>query len=82
MVAYRLAEPIEALDLREVILVGHSTGGAEVTRYLGRHGTARVARAVLLGTRGGRRPPDRGPPSFPGPVDTTAVGSHLMFSKF
>jgi non-heme chloroperoxidase len=44
-----LAELIEALDLRDVILVGHSTGGGEVTRYMGRHGTARVARAVLLG---------------------------------
>jgi non-heme chloroperoxidase len=43
-----LAELIEALDLREVILVGHSTGGGEVTRYIGRHGTERVARAVLL----------------------------------
>jgi non-heme chloroperoxidase len=32
-----------------VVLVGHSTGGGEVTRYLGRHGTGRVARAVLLG---------------------------------
>ncbi|MER7689354.1 alpha/beta hydrolase [Streptomyces sp. NPDC097610] len=44
-----LAELIEALDLREVILVGHSTGGGEVTRYIGRHGTGRVAKAVLLG---------------------------------
>jgi non-heme chloroperoxidase len=44
-----LAEVIEALDLHDVILVGHSTGGGEVTRYIGRHGTARVAKAVLLG---------------------------------
>src|SRR3954470_22300804 len=44
-----LAELIEALDLRDVILVGHSTGGGEVTRYIGRHGTARVAKAVLVG---------------------------------
>jgi non-heme chloroperoxidase len=43
-----LAELIAALDLREVILVGHSTGGGEVTRYIGRHGTARVAKAVLV----------------------------------
>ena len=43
-----LAELIEALDLRDVILVGHSTGGGEVTRYIGRHGTARVAKAVLV----------------------------------
>jgi len=40
---------IEALDLRDAILVGHSTGGGEVTRYLGRHGTRRVAKAVLIG---------------------------------
>jgi non-heme chloroperoxidase len=44
-----LAELIETLDLHDVILVGHSTGGGEVTRYIGRHGTARVAKAVLLG---------------------------------
>jgi non-heme chloroperoxidase len=44
-----LAQLIEQLDLREVVLVGHSTGGGEVTRYVGRHGTARVARVVLLG---------------------------------
>ena len=44
-----LAELIEALDLHDVVLVGHSTGGGEVTRYMGRHGTTRVAKAVLLG---------------------------------
>jgi non-heme chloroperoxidase len=44
-----LAELIEALDLRDAILVGHSTGGGEVTRYIGRHGTSRTARAVLVG---------------------------------
>ena len=38
-----LAELIEQLDLKDVILVGHSTGGGEVTRYIGRHGTARAA---------------------------------------
>jgi non-heme chloroperoxidase len=43
-----LAAVIETLDLREVTLVGHSTGGGEVARYIGRHGTARVARAVLI----------------------------------
>jgi non-heme chloroperoxidase len=43
-----LAGLIEHLDLRDVVLVGHSTGGGEVTRYLGRHGTARVAKVVLL----------------------------------
>lgn len=44
-----LAEFIETLDLRDVVLVGHSTGGGEVTRYVGRHGTGRVAKVVLLG---------------------------------
>jgi non-heme chloroperoxidase len=43
-----LAELIEALDLNDVTLVGHSTGGGEVARYIGRHGTRRVARAVLI----------------------------------
>jgi non-heme chloroperoxidase len=43
-----LAALIEALDLHDAILVGHSTGGGEVTRYLGRHGTARVSKALLL----------------------------------
>lgn len=44
-----LAELIEALDLRDITMVGHSTGGGEVTRYIGRHGTGRVSKAVLLG---------------------------------
>ena len=44
-----LAELIDALDLQEVTLVGHSTGGGEVARYIGRHGTGRVAKAVLIG---------------------------------
>jgi non-heme chloroperoxidase len=43
-----LAEVIEALGLRDIVLVGHSTGGGEVTRYVGRHGTDRVAKVVLL----------------------------------
>ena len=43
-----LAALIEALDLRDVTVVGHSTGGGEVARYIGRHGTARVAKAVLI----------------------------------
>lgn len=43
-----LSDLIEALDLRDVILVGHSTGGGVVTRYIGRHGTGRVAKAVLI----------------------------------
>jgi non-heme chloroperoxidase len=44
-----LAELLKALDLRDVVLVGHSTGGGEVARYIGRHGTERVAKAVLVG---------------------------------
>jgi non-heme chloroperoxidase len=44
-----LADVIEALDLHDVVLVGHSTGGGEVTRYIGRHGTSRVSKAVLVG---------------------------------
>ena len=43
-----LAAVIETLDLRNVTLIGHSTGGGEVTRYIGRHGTKRVARIVLI----------------------------------
>ena len=72
-----LAELIEALDLRDAVLVGHSTGGGEVTRYIGRHGTSRVAKAVLAerdpaadaqDRRQPRRPADRGvrrPPRWP-----------------
>jgi non-heme chloroperoxidase len=44
-----LAELIEALDLQDVTMVGHSTGGGEVARYIGRHGTGRVAKVVLVG---------------------------------
>src|SRR6478609_4962365 len=44
-----LAALTAALDLRDAIHVGHSTGGGEVARYLGRHGTKRVAKAVLIG---------------------------------
>jgi non-heme chloroperoxidase len=43
-----LAALIEMLDLKDATLVGHSTGGGEVTRYIGRHGTKRVAQAVLI----------------------------------
>jgi len=43
-----LAAVIEALDLKDITMVGHSTGGGEVTRYVGRHGTARVAKVVLV----------------------------------
>ena len=44
-----LAELVAKLDLKEAIHVGHSTGGGEVARYIGRHGTKRVAKAVLIG---------------------------------
>ncbi|HSE20640.1 MAG TPA: alpha/beta hydrolase [Pyrinomonadaceae bacterium] len=43
-----LAVLVEALDLKDAIHVGHSTGGGEVARYIGRHGTKRVAKAVLI----------------------------------
>jgi non-heme chloroperoxidase len=44
-----LAALVQKLDLRNAIHVGHSTGGGEVTRYIGRHGNSRVAKAVLIG---------------------------------
>jgi len=44
-----LAALVEALGLKNAIHVGHSTGGGEVARYIGRHGTKRVAKAVLIG---------------------------------
>src|SRR5690606_7291677 len=44
-----LAELIEALDLRDVVLVGHSTGGGEVVRYAARHGKGRVAKIATAG---------------------------------
>ena len=44
-----LSELIETLDLKNVVNVGHSTGGGEVARYVARHGTKRVAKAVLIG---------------------------------
>ena len=43
-----LAALVQALDLKDAIHVGHSTGGGEVARYIGRHGTQRVAKAVLI----------------------------------
>jgi len=45
-----LAELVEKLDLKDAIHIGHSTEGGEVARYIGRHGTKRVARAVLIGS--------------------------------
>src|SRR5271163_3391376 len=44
-----LAALVKALDLKEAVHVGHSTGGGEVARYIGRHGTKRMAKAVLIG---------------------------------
>jgi non-heme chloroperoxidase len=44
-----LAALMTALDLRGAVMVGHSTGGGEVTRYIGRHGTSRVSKAILVG---------------------------------
>ena len=44
-----LASLIEALDLKDAILVGHSTGGGEIAHYIGRHGSKRVAKSVLVG---------------------------------
>ncbi|MDA4118443.1 MAG: alpha/beta hydrolase [Thaumarchaeota archaeon] len=44
-----LAELTDSLDLEEAVHVGHSTGGGEVARYIGRHGSERVAKAVLIG---------------------------------
>jgi non-heme chloroperoxidase len=43
-----LAQLLEQLDVRDAVMIGHSTGGGEVARYLGRHGTARVRKAVLM----------------------------------
>lgn len=44
-----LAQLFDLLDLKDAVMVGHSTGGGEVTRYIGRHGTKRVGKAVLVG---------------------------------
>jgi non-heme chloroperoxidase len=44
-----LATVIESLDLSDLVMVGHSTGGGEVARYIGRHGSSRVAKVVLVG---------------------------------
>ena len=45
-----LSELFELLDLKDATLIGHSTGGGEVARYIGRHGTSRVAKVVLMGS--------------------------------
>ncbi len=44
-----LAEILKALDLQNAVMIGHSTGGGEVARFIGRHGTKRIAKAVLVG---------------------------------
>jgi non-heme chloroperoxidase len=44
-----LAALMDSLDLTNAVMIGHSTGGGEVTRYLGRHGTKRVSKVVLVG---------------------------------
>jgi non-heme chloroperoxidase len=44
-----LAELLQSLDLCNVTMIGHSTGGGEVARYIGRHGNGRVAKAILIG---------------------------------
>ncbi len=45
-----LSELIEKLDLNNITLVGHSTGGGEVARYIGRHGSGRIGKVVLVGS--------------------------------
>lgn len=45
-----LAQLFQALDIQEAVMIGHSTGGGEVARFIGRHGTDRVAKAVLMGS--------------------------------
>ena len=57
-----LAALVQALDLKDAIHVGHSTGGGEVARYIGRHGTSRVAKAVLIGAVPPPHAEDRGQP--------------------
>jgi non-heme chloroperoxidase len=44
-----LAKLVDALDLKDAVNVGHSTGSGEVARYMARHGSSRVAKAVLIG---------------------------------
>ena len=64
-----LAAVIEALDLNDITLVGHSTGGGEVARYIGRHGTKRVSGAVLIAAV---------PPILP----SVPLRSRAMFSRW
>lgn len=63
-----LAAVMDALDLRNAVMVGHSTGGGEVARYVGRHGTARVAKVVLVGAV---PPIMASTPEWPGGLDVS-----------
>jgi non-heme chloroperoxidase len=81
-----LAELFEKLDVKDVTMVGHSTGGREVVRYIGRHGNERVKKVVLIGTI----PPvmvksDKNPGGLPISVfdDIRAVvaGNRAQFSR-
>jgi len=67
-----LAAVMDALDLRDAIMVGHSTGGGEVAHYIGRHGTDRVAKVVLLSAV----PPVMvSTPQWPGGLDISVFDS-------
>jgi pimeloyl-ACP methyl ester carboxylesterase len=66
LLADDLAAVLDTLDLADVVLVGHSGSGGEIIRYLARHGTRRVARAVLVGATGPRMvAPSPGEPGIP-----------------
>ncbi|WP_043837950.1 alpha/beta fold hydrolase [Muricoccus aerilatus] len=67
-----LAAVMEALDLRDAVMVGHSTGGGEVAHYIGRHGTGRVAKVVLLSAV---TPIMVSTPRWPGGLDTSVFDS-------
>jgi len=81
-----LATLFEALDLKKAVMVGHSTGGGEVARYIGRHGSKRVAKAVLMGAV----PPimlksDKNPGGLPmnvfDEIRASVAGDHAQFWK-
>jgi pimeloyl-ACP methyl ester carboxylesterase len=69
-----LAALTEALDLEDAVHVGHSAGGGEVARYIGRHGTKRVAKAVLIGRASRSRGSDEELPVKSMPVPTAQAG--------
>jgi non-heme chloroperoxidase len=79
-----LAAVIEALDLHDVTVVGHSTGGGEVARYIGRHGTARVAKAVLISAAPPHLAPTEADPDGlpPGVIDGLLAGMFSDRSQF